>query len=86
MLGDRFANPEFLWLFLLLPFIGYYWWKYERKQLLDVQFSSLQLTAQLPKTWRERFARLPLWLRLLAIVFFIISFYRLIWQYGYNDS
>lgn len=76
MLGDRFANPEFLWLFLLLPLLGYYWWKNERKQLLDIQFSSFQLTQQLPRTWRERFARLPLVLRLLTVAVFIFALAR----------
>lgn len=76
MLGDRFANPEFLWLLFLLPLLGYYWWKYERKHLLDIQFSSHQLTAPVPVTWRERFARVPLALRLLALAFFILALAR----------
>ncbi|HOV98217.1 MAG TPA: VWA domain-containing protein [Bacteroidota bacterium] len=76
MLGDRFANPEFLWLLLLIPALWYYWWKTERKQLVELPFPSLQLTKPLPKTWRERLARLPIWLRLLAIAFFIVALAR----------
>jgi len=76
MLGDRFANPEFLWLLLLIPALWYYWWKTERKQLVELPFPSLQLTKPLPKTWRERLARFPIWLRLLAIAFFIVALAR----------
>ncbi|MCX7983749.1 MAG: VWA domain-containing protein [Bacteroidetes bacterium] len=76
MVGDRFANPEFLWLLLLIPIVGYYWWKYEHKHILNLQFSSHRLTTHIPHTWRERFFRTPLVLRLLALTLFIIALAR----------
>ncbi len=76
MFGDRFANPEFLWLLLVVPAVGYYWWKQERNKLVDIQFSSFQLFQQLPKTWRERAARVPVILRLSALALLIIALAR----------
>ena len=76
MLGDKFANPEFLWLLLLLPAIGYYLWWRRKKQTVTLQFSSLQMFNSIPRTVRERLRHLPLALRLLAIAVFIIAFAR----------
>jgi Ca-activated chloride channel family protein len=76
MLGDKFANPEFLWLFLLLPAIGYYLWWRRNKLTVTLQFSSLQIFKNIPQTLRERLRNVPLTLRLLAIAVFIIALAR----------
>ena len=76
MLGDKFANPEFLWLLLLLPAIGYYLWWRRKKIIVTLQFSSLQIFNNIPQTLRERLRHVPLALRLLAIAVFIIAFAR----------
>ena len=76
MLGDKFANPEFLWLLLLLPAIGYYLWWRRKKIIVTLQFSSLQIFNNIPQTVRERLRHVPLALRLLAIAVFIIAFAR----------
>ena len=76
MLGDKFANPEFLWLLLLLPAIGYYLWWRRKKIIVTLQFSSLQIFNKIPQTLRERLRHVPLALRLLAIAVFIIAFAR----------
>ena len=76
MLGDKFANPEFLWLLLLLPAIGYYLWWWRKKIIVTLQFSSLQIFNNIPQTLRERLRHVPLALRLLAIAVFIIAFAR----------
>jgi Ca-activated chloride channel family protein len=76
MLGDKFANPEFLWLLLLLPAIGYYLWWRRKKLTVTLQFSSLQIFKNIPQTLRERLRYVPLALRLLALAVFIIAFAR----------
>jgi len=76
MLGDKFANPEFLWLLLLLPAIGYYLWWRRTKLTVTLQFSSLQIFKNIPQTLRERLRHVPLVLRLLAIAVFIIALAR----------
>ena len=76
MFGDRFANPEFLWLLLLLPAIGYYLWWRRKKLTVTLQFSSLQFIKNIPQTLRERMRFIPLGLRLLATAVFIIAFAR----------
>jgi Ca-activated chloride channel family protein len=76
MFGDRFANPEFLWLLLLLPAIGYYLWWRRKKLTVTLHFSSLQIFKNIPQTFRERLRFVPLGLRLLATAIFIIAFAR----------
>jgi Ca-activated chloride channel family protein len=76
MLGDKFANPEFLWLLLLLPAIGYYLWWRRKKLTVTLQFSSLQIFKNIPQTLRERLRHVPLALRLLAIAVFIVALAR----------
>lgn len=76
MLGDKFANPEFLWLLLLLPAIGYYLWWRRKKLAVTLQFSSLQIFKNIPQTLRERLRHIPITLRLLAITVFIIALAR----------
>jgi len=76
MFGDKFANPEFLWLLLLLPVIGYYLWLRRKKLTVTLQFSSLQVFKNIPQTLRERLRHVPLVLRLLAIAVFIIALAR----------
>lgn len=76
MFGDRFANPAFLWLLLLIPALAYYWWWRHRKLIVDVQFSSLQLFKSIPQSLLERIWYVPYVLRLLAIAFFIVALAR----------
>jgi Ca-activated chloride channel family protein len=76
MFGDRFANPAFLWLLLLIPALAYYWWWRRRKLIVEVQFSSLQLFKSIPQTYRGRLWSVPFALRLLAIAFFIVALAR----------
>jgi Ca-activated chloride channel family protein len=76
MLGDKFANPGFLWLLLLLPAIGYYLWWRRKKLVVTLQFSSLQIFKNIPQTLRERLRHVPIVLRMLAIAVFIIAFAR----------
>ena len=76
MLGDKFANPEFLWLLILMPAVGYYLWWRRKKNSVTLQFSSLTFFKNIPQTVRERLRHVPLALRLLAIAVCIIAFAR----------
>jgi Ca-activated chloride channel family protein len=76
MFGDKFANPAFLWLLLSLPAVGYYLWWRRRKMNVVLQFSSLQVFSNIPRTLRERSRHVPLSLRLLSIALFIIALAR----------
>jgi Ca-activated chloride channel family protein len=76
MFGDRFANPGFLYLLLLIPALGFYlWWK--RKTIVaDVKYSALRQFSGASPSLRERLSRLPLWLRIAALTAFIIALAR----------
>ena len=76
MFGDRFANPEFLWLLLLLPVIGYYLWRRRLLLQVDLQFSSLKILNTIPRSLRERLHNTPLVLRMFALVLFILALAR----------
>ncbi len=76
MLGDRFANPEILWLLLLLPAAaGYLWWRRRRMQV-ELQFSSLEPFGAIVPTLRERLRWLPVILRFIALAAVIIALAR----------
>jgi Ca-activated chloride channel family protein len=76
MLGDRFANPEFLWLLLLVPLLAYLFWWRRKKMVTELQFSSLQPFEKIPKSIRERLRHSPVVLRLLALTSLIVAFAR----------
>jgi Ca-activated chloride channel family protein len=76
MFGDKFANPAFLWLLLLVPLIVYYLWWRRKKMAISLQFSSLKNFKNIPRTLRERLHHIPIALRLSAITFFIIALAR----------
>ena len=76
MLGDKFANPEFLWLLLAIPLLAGYFWRRRKKMVSEVQFSSLQPFSATPRTLRERLRHAPVALRMIAIALCIIAFAR----------
>jgi len=76
MFGDKFANPAFVWLLLLLPAIGYYLWWRREKMMVVLQFSSLHIFGKIPRSVREQMRHIPLGLRMTAIALFIIALAR----------
>ena len=76
MLGDRFANPEFLWLLVLIPLTAYYFWWRRRQMVSELQFSSLQPFENISKTFRERLHHGPVALRLMGLVCLIVALAR----------
>ncbi len=76
MLGDQFANGEYLWLLLLIPLlIAGVWWR-RRSLYTEVQFSSLSSLDDGPRPIRERIRHLPLALRLTGVAVLVIAFAR----------
>ena len=76
MLGDRFANPEFLWLLLFVPGAAYYFWWRRRQMVTELQFSSLQPFEKIPETFRERLRHSPVALRLMGLACLIVALAR----------
>jgi Ca-activated chloride channel family protein len=76
MFGDRFANPEFLWLLLLIPVIGFYLWRRRKQFSVELQFSSLNILSTVPRSLRERLYHMPLVLRMSALALFILALAR----------
>lgn len=76
MLGDRFANPEFLWLLAVIPGLAYYFWWRRRTMVTELQFSSLRPFEDTSKSLRERLRHSPVGLRLMGLACLIIALAR----------
>ncbi|MEX0603000.1 MAG: VWA domain-containing protein [Bacteroidota bacterium] len=76
MLGDVFANPEFLWLLALLPGLAVVFWLRRRLLVTDLRFSSLRMFRAARQSVRERLRHLPAVLRILALGFLIVALAR----------
>ncbi|HTP14048.1 MAG TPA: VWA domain-containing protein [Bacteroidota bacterium] len=76
MLGDRFANPEFLWLLAGVPLLAYYFWWKRRTMVAELQFSSLQPFGKTSKSIRERLRHSPVAIRLVALACLIVALAR----------
>jgi len=76
MLGDRFANPEFLWLLAVVPAVAYLFWWRRKRMVTELQFSSLQPFEKTPKSLRERLRHSPVGIRLFALACLIIALAR----------
>ena len=70
-----FVNPQFFWLFLLLPLLVVWQWFWRKKETPSVLFSSLQ-GIQGIQTRRTQYRFILFVLRLLAISFLIIDLAR----------
>ncbi len=68
-----FAYPGFLLLLLLLPLIGWWYWKKEYRFSPDMTFSSLNIFKGLKPSLKERMRHVPVALRLLALAFLIVA-------------
>jgi Ca-activated chloride channel family protein len=76
MFGDGFAYPWILWLLLLIPVLGFAFWRRRKKMVTEVTFSSLQPFGRGPRSLRERMYQAPLWFRLTALALFVIALAR----------
>lgn len=76
MFGDGFAYPWILWLLLLIPVLGFVYWRRRRRMVAEVTFSSLKPFDHMPRSLRERVHDVPIALRLAALGLFIIALAR----------
>jgi Ca-activated chloride channel homolog len=76
MLGDRFANPEFLWLLAVVPALAYLFWWRRRRMVTELQFSSLEPFEKTRKSLREKLRHSPVGIRLVALACLIIALAR----------
>ena len=72
----QFANPELLWLLLLIPLLAaWYVWK-QKRLTAGMRHSSLQRFSGLPVGLRVRLRHLPFALRMIALAVLIVAFAR----------
>lgn len=72
----QFANPELLWLLLLIPLLtAWHVWK-QHALTASIRHSSLAVFDGVPGSWRVRLRFLPFALRMLALAFLIVAFAR----------
>ncbi|MBN2366108.1 MAG: VWA domain-containing protein [Calditrichaeota bacterium] len=72
----RFANPEFLFLLLLIPPLVYYHLRRRKRLSGKIQYSTLRHMKRLPQTWRLRFRKNAYIFRMLVLVLIIIGLAR----------
>jgi Ca-activated chloride channel homolog len=72
----QFANPELLWLLLLIPLLtAWHVWK-QSALTATIRHSSLAAFEGLPGSWRVRLRFIPFALRMAALGFLIVAFAR----------
>ena len=49
-----FANPRYLWLLCIIPFVIYWYIAQEKKTYPRLHFSDTGFASRLTKTWRQR--------------------------------
>lgn len=74
--GIEFANPEFLYLLLLLPVLLFVHWKIRTRRRTDVKISDLSTLSDYKPSLRQRLGWLPILFRMLAISLIIIALAR----------
>lgn len=71
-----FANPEFFWVLLGIPFAVWWYWKRRRLRYTEIRVSTGDVIPSLPRSWRQRFRHLLGVFRLLALVLLTIALAR----------
>ena len=73
---DTWANPEFLWLLLVLPLlIVWYWFRYNKSNA-ELRVSGLEVYNDIPKSFQVWFIHILFVLRLIALALLIIALAR----------
>ena len=76
MFGDGFAYPLVLWCLIIIPVLGFVYWRRRRQMVTELTFSSLQPFDHMPRSLREVLRDVPFGLRLTALALFIIALAR----------
>lgn len=72
----RFADPNFLLLLLLVPLMGIYYWRRQRRMTGKVKFSTLRYMKHAPVTLRQRLRQHLYILRLVVVTLIILGLAR----------
>ena len=76
MQGIEFANPGFLYLFILLPVMAFIHWKIRTKRRTDIRISDIRALGNYSPSIRQRIGWLPLLCRFLAVTLIIVALAR----------
>jgi Ca-activated chloride channel family protein len=72
----RFADPEYLYLLFLVPFLVYWYWKRRARGSGKIRFSDIHVIKRVGKTAKQRLRHSLFLLRLLFISLIILAFAR----------
>jgi Ca-activated chloride channel family protein len=72
----RFADPEYLFLLIALPFFVLWYWKWRVRKVATVRYSSLELVLPAVRSGTSRLRHLMFVIRTLALAALIVAFAR----------
>ncbi len=72
----RFANPEYLFLLTLIPFLGIYYWRQRLRRSGKMKFSTLRHVKKAPASMRQALYRYAFLLRLTILSLLILGLAR----------
>jgi Ca-activated chloride channel family protein len=72
----RFADPQYLYLLILIPMLAYWYWKRRAKGSGKIRFSDIHVIKQVGKTAKQRLRHSLFLLRLIFISLIILAFAR----------
>src|SRR5690554_1559047 len=70
------ANPEFLWLLLLIPIMIWFLWRKQKKRGVRIQLSSLNNLDNYPESFKAKSRIILPILKILALTFFVLALSR----------
>ena len=73
---DTWANPEFLWLLLVLPLLMVWYWFRHNKSNAELRVSGLEVYNDIPQSLKVWFIHILFVLRLIALALLIIALAR----------
>jgi Ca-activated chloride channel family protein len=72
----RFANPEYLYLLLIIPLLGFWYWKRTWRQSTHIRYSDIRIAKRLGRTKKQQARHVLFVLRMLFLALIIFSFAR----------
>jgi Ca-activated chloride channel family protein len=76
MRGVTFVNPEFFLLLALVPAMVIWYWKWSRRQLVEIRVPTLRGFQTAPRTWRQRLRHLLFFSRIAAFILLVVALAR----------
>jgi len=72
----RFADPEYLYLLIIIPFLGYWYWKQRGKRSGKIRFSDVGIVKKVGKTTKQHLRHVVFLFRLLFLSLVILALAR----------